>query len=307
MPLRPELKEAIEKQEGMTDAYRKQLLKTMENAPDELQAGWLRQADYDRTMNEGKEKLELQGNELKVKEEALESKTQEWNKWKGDADKIVKDNVTRADTMQKELATRDEKIVELQDKIRMGDFSEGSESEMLKEMTTLRGEIKDLRTAAANGDGHFTQQQAEKMLLEGGNRLAGNIYDNIFLLMDLNQSHNTEFKETLDREKFIEFATERGMVDTQDKFRSAYDLFVQEKRVEVKIEEARADERTKVESKRNFPLDNDGGQSLGKGPVETRLEQINQEAEGIGSHLTTKQAAAAAAAELRKEGKVAPE
>jgi hypothetical protein len=278
----------------------------MENAPDELQAGWLRQADYDRTMNEGKEDLKKQGEDLRSKEEALESKTQEWNKWKGDADKIVKDNVTRADTMAKELATRDEKIVELQDKIRMGDFSEGSESEMLKEVTTLRTEIKDLRDAATNGGG-FTQEQAEKMLLEGGNRLAGNIYDNIFLLMDLNQSHNTEFKESLDREKFIEFATERGMVGTQKEFKSAYDLFVQDKRVEVKITEARADERQKVESKRNFPLDNDGGQSINKGPVETRLEQINQEAEGIGSHLTTKQAAAAAAAELRKEGKVAPE
>ncbi len=306
MPLRPELKEAIEKSEGMTDAYRKQLLKTMESAPDELQAGWLRQADYDRTMNEGKEDLKKQGDDLRAKEEVLETKTQEWNKWKGDADKIVADNVTRANTMEKELVTRDEKIVELQDKIRMGDFSEGSESEMLREVTTLRDEIKDLRTASANGGG-FTKDDAEKMLLEGGNRLAGNIYDNIFLLMDLNQSHNAEFKESLDREKFIEFATERGMVGTQKEFKTAYDLYVQDKRVEVKITEARLDERTKIESKRTFPLDNDGGeQSLGKGPVETRLEQLNSEAEGA-SHLTTKQAAAAAAAELRKEGKVAPE
>ena len=200
MPIRPELKEAIEKTEGMTDAYRKQLLKTMENAPDELQAGWLRQADYDRSMNEGKEELKQQGEELKAKETALETKTQEWNKWKGDADKIVHDNVNRADTLQKELDSRDSKIVELEDKIRAGDFSEGSESEMLKEVTSLRGEIKTLQTAAANGGG-FTQEQAEKMLLEGGNRLAGNIYDNIFLLMDLNQSHTTEFKEGLDRDR----------------------------------------------------------------------------------------------------------
>jgi hypothetical protein len=306
MPLRPELKEAIEKTEGMTDAYRKQLLKTMENAPDELQAGWLRQADYDRTMNEGKVKLDQQGEELKAKEEALEQKTGEWNKWKGDADKIVHDNVTRADTLQKSLTERDEKIVELEDKIRAGDFSEGSESEMLKEVTTLRGEIKELRTAATNGGG-FTKDEAEKMLLEGGNRLAGNIYDNIFLLMDLNQSHTTEFKENLDREKFIEFATERGMVETQEKFKAAYDLFVQDKRVEGKIEAARLDERTKIESKMQFPLDNDGGQSINKGPVETRLQQLNREREGVDSKMSTSQAAAAAAAELRKEGKVTPD
>jgi molybdopterin converting factor small subunit len=307
MPLRPELKEFIEKTEGMTDAYRKQLLKTMENAPDALQAGWLRQADYDRTMNEGKEELKTQGEELKAKEDALEQKTGEWNKWKGDADKIVSENVTRADGLQKSLAERDEKIVELQDKIRAGDFSEGSEGEMLKEVTILRNEIKDLRTAAANGEGRFTKDQAEKMLLEGGNRLAGNIYDNIFLLMDLNQSHNEEFKEGLNREEFIKFATDRRMLGTQEEFRTAYDLYVQDKRVEAKIETARADERQKIESKIQFPLDNDGGQSIGKGPVETRLGQMNREAEGLDSKLTTKQAAAAAAAELRKEGKVAPE
>jgi len=306
MPIRPELKEAIEKTEGMTDAYRKQLLKTMENAPDSLQAGWLRQSDYDRTMNEGKEKLNQQDQELKAKEQALETKTQEWNKWKGDADKIVADNVGRADGLQKELTDRDEKIVELEDKIRAGDFSEGSEGEMLKEVTTLRNEIKDLRNAAANGDG-FTKGDAEKMLLEGGNRLAGNIYDNIFLLMDLNQNHNTEFKEPLDRDAFIKFATERSMVGTQEEFKTAYDLYVQDKRIEVKIEDARKDERQKIESKIQFPLDNDGGQSIGKGPVETRLQQMNREAEGVDSKLSTKQAASAAAAELRKEGKVAPE
>ena len=306
MPLRPELKEAIEKTEGMTEAYRNQLLKTMENAPDALQAGWLRQADYDRTMNEGKEDLKQQGVELKAKEEALEQKTTEWNKWKGDADKIVHDNVTRADTLQQSLSERDEKIVELQDKIRAGDFSEGSEGEMLKEVTTLRGEIKDLRTAALNGGG-FTKDEAEKMLLEGGNRLAGNIYDNIFLLMDLNQSHTTEFKEGLDRDVFIKFATERSLIGTQEEFKTAYDLFVQDKRMEVKITEARADERQKIESKMQFPLDNAGGESIEKGPVETRLGQMNREAEGLDSKLTTKQAAAAAAAELRKEGKVAPE
>jgi len=306
MPLRPELKEAIEKTEGMTDAYRTQLLKTMENAPDALQAGWLRQADYDRTMNEGKEELKTQGEELKAKEEALQQKTGEWNKWKGDADKIVHDNVTRADGLAKSLTERDEKIVELEDKIRVGDFSEGSETEMLKEVTALRGEIKTLQSAATNGGG-FTKEQAETMLLEGGNRLAGNIYDNIFLLMDLNQSHNAEFKESLDREKFIEFATERGMVETQEKFKTAYDLFVQDKRVDGKIEAARLDERTKIESKMQFPLDNDGGQSINKGPVETRLQQLNREREGVDSKMSTSQAAAAAAAELRKEGKVTPD
>jgi len=306
MPLRPELKEAIEKTEGMTDAYRKQLLKTMENAPDELQAGWLRQADYDRTMNEGKEELKTQGEELKAKEDALEQKTGEWNKWKGDADKIVHDNVTRADTLQKDLESRDAKIVELEDKIRAGDFSEGSESEMLKEVTSLRGEIKTLQAAATNGGG-FTQAEAEKMLLEGGQRLAGSIYDNVFLLMDLNQSHTAEFKEGLDREEFIKFATDRRMIGTQEEFKTAYDLYVQDKRVEGKIEAARLDERRKIESKMQFPLDNDGGQSINKGPVETRLGQLSKEREGVESKMTTSQAAAAAAAELRKEGKVTPD
>jgi len=306
MPLRPELKEAIEKTEGMTDVYRKQLLKTMENAPDALQAGWLRQADYDRTMNEGKEKLEQQEEELKTKTAEVDKRATDWNKWKGDADKIVADNVSRSETLQKELDTRDTKITALEDKIRAGDFSEGSESEMLKELTTLRQDVKDLTTAAANGGG-FTKDDAEKMLLEGGNRLAGNIYDNVFLLMDLNQSHNTEFKEVLDRDAFIKYATDRSMVGTQQDLKTAYDLYVQDKRVEVKITEARADERQKVESKIQFPLDNAGGESIGKGPVETRLHQLNQEAEGLDSKLTTKQAAAAAAAELRKEGKVAPD
>lgn len=306
MPLRPELKEAIEKTEGMSDAYRKQLLKTMENAPDELQAGWLRQADYDRTMNEGKEELKKREEELNAKEEQVNQRADEWNKWKGDADKIVADNVSRAETLQKELDSRDTKITELQDKIRAGDFSEGSESEMLKEITTLREEVKTLRSAATNGEA-FTKEEAEKMLLEGGNRLAGNIYDNMFLLMDLNSNHTEEFKEPLNRDEFIKFATDRGMINTQEDFKSAYDLYVQERRVDAKVEAARADERKKIESKIQFPLDNDGGQSLGKGPVETRLEQMNQEAQGGDPKLTTKQAAAAAAAELRKEGKVTPE
>jgi hypothetical protein len=306
MPLRPELKEAIEKTEGMTDTYRKQLLKTMENAPDALQAGWLRQADYDRTMNEGKVKLDEQEEALKTKTAEVDKRAHDWNKWKGDADKIVADNVSRSETLEKSLKERDDKITELGDKLRAGDFSEGSESEMLKEVTTLRGEIKDLRNAATNGGG-FTKDEAEAMLLEGGNRLAGNIYDNVFLLMDLNQSHNTEFKEVLDRDAFIKYATERSMVGTQQDLKTAYDLYVQDKRVEVKITEARADERQKVESKMQFPLDNAGGESIGKGPVETRLQQLNQEAEGLDSKLSTKQAAAAAAAELRKEGKVAPD
>lgn len=306
MPLRPELKEAIEKTEGMTDTYRKQLLKTMENAPDTLQAGWLRQADYDRTMNEGKESLKKQEEALKTKTAEVDQRATDWNKWKTDADKIVADNVNRSETLEKSLRERDDKITELSDKLRAGDFSEGSESEMLKEVTTLRGEIKDLRTASSASDG-FTKEDAEKMLLEGGNRLAGNIYDNVFLLMDLNQSHNTEFKELLDRDAFIKFATERSMVGSQQDLKTAYDLYVQDKRVEVKITDARADERQKVESKMQFPLDNAGGESIVKGPVQTRLEQLNQEAEGLGTKMTTAQAASAAAAELRKEGKVAPE
>lgn len=306
MPLRPELKEAIEKTEGMTETYRKQLLKTMENAPDTLQAGWLRQADYDRTMNEGKESLKKQEEALKTKTAEVDQRAIDWNKWKGDADKIVADNVNRSETLEKSLRERDDKITELSDKLRAGDFSEGSESEMLKEVTTLRGEIKDLRVASSASDG-FTKEDAEKMLLEGGNRLAGNIYDNVFLLMDLNQSHNTEFKELLDRDAFIKFATERSMVGSQQDLKTAYDLYVQDKRMETKITEARADERQKVESKMQFPLDNDGGQSIVKGPVQTRLEQLGQEAEGLGTKMTTAQAAAAAAAELRKEGKVAPE
>jgi hypothetical protein len=111
----------------------------------------------------------------------------------------------------------------------------------------------------------------------------------------------------LDREAFIGFATERGMVGTQKEFKAAYDLYVQDKRTEVRIEDARKDERTKIESKMQFPLDNDGGQSINKGPVETRLQQLNREREGVDSKMTIAQASAAAAAELRKEGKVAPD
>ncbi len=305
MPLRPELKEAIEKTEGMSDAYRTKLLKTMEDAPDDLQAGWLRQADYDRKMNEGKEELKTKEEELTKKETEVNDRSVKWSKWKEDAEKVVKDNVSAREGMETKLTERDEKITELEDKIRSGNFEAGEEGEMLKELTGLRAEVKELKTVASNGDA-FTQEEAEKMLLEGGNRLAGNIYDNVFLLMDLNQSHNTEFKEALDRDAFIKYATERKMVGSQEDFKNAYDLYVSDKRVDAKIEAARKDERQKIESKQQFPLDNDGASSMGKGPVETRLEQLGKEADG-GSALTTKQAAMAAAAELRKEGKVAPE
>lgn len=304
MPLRPELKEFIEKTE-MTDAYRSQLLKTMENAPDELQAGWLRQSDYDKKMNAGKEELKTKEDELAKKEGEVNDRSEKWSKWKEDAEKVVKDNVSAREGMEAKLTERDEKITELEDKIRSGNFEAGEEGEMLKELTNLRSEVKELKNVAANGDA-FTQEQAEKMLMEGGNRLAGNIYDNVFLLMDLNQGHSTEFKEPLDRDAFIKYATERKMVGSQEDFKNAYDLYVSDKRVDAKIEAARKDERTKIESKMQFPLDNDGAASMGKGPVETRLEQLGKEADG-GSALTTKQAAMAAAAELRKEGKVAPE
>ena len=167
MPLRPELKEFIEKTE-MSDAYRSQLLKTMENAPDELQAGWLRQSDYDRKMNEGKEELKTKEEELAKKETEVNDRSEKWSKWKEDAEKVVKDNVSAREGMESKLTERDEKITELEDKIRTGNFDVGEEGEMLKELTTLRSEVKELKNVAANGD-VFTQEQAEKMLMEGGN------------------------------------------------------------------------------------------------------------------------------------------
>jgi hypothetical protein len=156
--------------------------------------------------------------------------------------------------------------------------------------------------------GYLSRDEVMKIATEEAAKLAKAERDSFFKdtlpnvlesnqkMMDFNYEHRQEFGKVFDRKAFSKFITDNKLEDLD----KAYGMFVSEARTEKKITEE-TEKRVKDElSKRNFP----GSGAAPSSPSELGPVQIRRAGkDGLPPEATISEAAMAAAAEMRTEGK----
>jgi len=303
---------ALEEYLKSLPAETQQALRPLCEANPGLGEGWLRQADYDRMMDEGKI----------AKKEADEAtkKARDWydeNKPKYDAAltelETYKTRVTGLETENKTLQDRVNKAVS------------GTGEEMTQaQMDQLKANIME----EVGKRGFVSQAELDKIALQKSEELTKKLVadqykearDKFFKedfpasvqftteMVDIMADHREEFKEKLDREKFAKFMQDNQLVNP----RQAYEQYVGERRLQTKIENARKEgleEGKKEALKAQIPGSGavPGAGEMGHLQLRLTTPPSNGEAKPVippDVEVGTGQLAAMAAQELRQEGKV---
>lgn len=295
-------KEALEEALGKIEdeAYRNQMRELLTKPEgQELAEGWLRQNEFDKNMNElkdGRTKLEGERTEFQTTKEG-------WQKWHTDEAKPAFERAQEIEAnFDKEISARDTKIQELTDRFASGELDQDQENAVIKEVTTLREQITTLQQSFKDA-GYVDKPAMEKALRDESKIFAENFGEVLLSLDDLNDKHQETFGKRLDRRELLKFAQEQGIQDLND----AYSKMTSKEEREVWEKDIREDERKKVVSHQGHPSDGNGSPpSALQGHLQQRIE-ANKRSDGLPEDAGIKEATAAAAAELREEGKVFPE
>ncbi len=292
MALKPEIEALLATIQD--EAVRNQQRKFLEDHK-EFQEGYLRQSDYDRKMNEVKTDRQKEQEAL----QAARDSAAKWQKW-------ADDNMPRHTQLMDEYKKLTEKNKELETAVAAaaaagggGGNGGGGEVDEAKLLAKVQDEISKR--------GYVSRDDVTKIAVEEARKLAKEERD-AFLkdtlpatiewnqkMMDFNWDHRQEFNEPFDRKAFSKFVSEKKLEDLDE----AYKMFVGDKRMEKKIKEE-TDKRVKDEmSKRNFPGSGPAPGPAEMGPVQTRRAGKD----GLPPEATITEAAMAAAAELRSEGR----
>ncbi len=306
MALKDKLRKLIDADQTMTPDYRKVYIAQLENAPDAFQdaqiaryEGGLRQEDYDRRMNEGKAALE------KEKQDWVKTEKVPWAEWYTKAQKADTERQAALKAAQDELGKLKKDHQVLMDKIASGELTAGEENEAYKQLTGIRDQITKIpQDLEAKFQNLLSKDEAV--------RAQGQIYDNMFTVEDLLDEHRQKYPNIpITRRKLIEAMNENKLTGDEEGIRKAYDIVTADarKQAEAKAYEdkvnAEVEERLKKErSKTDFPMDGGSGGDVIIGPLQQRLTQLNKTVDPMAAGAPPGSAAAAAAAELRAEGKV---
>jgi hypothetical protein len=294
MALNPALEELLKKlPKEAADQQRKIL-----EAHPELGEGWMRQADYDRSMNEGKEKIT--------------AAEQERDKWKGWADR----NVPKIEEQNKQWDAREAELKTLRDKVAAassaaaaaagGNGGGGDHSDI---EAKVLDRVQKLGYATSTDIAKIAAEEAQKKVseqLEQFNKTTGPGYIEFTLTaQDLQLQHFKEFGELLPRAELAKFMNEHKLNDPQQ----GYKQWIEPRRKQVAEEASKAAIKAEVDrqvaaelAKRNTP-GSPMGTPLEMGPLNLRISKTDALGDKEVS-LGDGQAAAAAAAELRSEGRV---
>lgn len=293
-------KEALEEALGNIpdEAYRNQMRELLTRPEGkEMAEGWLRQSDYDKNFNTLKEDKAA----FKTDQDEFATTKQGWQKWHSDE---AKPAYARAQVIEanydKEIGARDAKIKQLTEKFGASELDEDQENSIVKEVTTLRTEISQLQQSIKEG-GYITQEEMDKQLQKKSTEFADSFGGVILSLEDIADAHQKTFGKRLDRRELLKFAQEKGIQDLDD----AYSKMTHDEASEVREKEIRADERKNIMSQRGHPTDGNGYQPT-LGHLQARVQKGKHD-DGLPEDATVTEAAQAAAAELRAEGKIFPE
>lgn len=292
MPLKAELEELLATIEDQK--VRDEQRKFLEGHP-QFQEAALRQSDYDRKMNEVKTDRQKEQEALQAARDRAK-KMQDW----------FDENKPRHDQLMEEYKKLVKKNEELEAAVAAaaagaggGGGTGGGEVDETKLLAKVQEEI--------GKRGYVSRDDVLKIATEEATKLAKAERDSFFKdtlpnvlewnqkMMDFNADHREEFGEKFDRKAFSKFVSDNKLEDLD----KAYGLFVNDKRTEKKIKDE-TDKRVKDElSKRNFPGSGAAPSSPEMGPVQLRRAGKD----GLPPEATISEAAMAAAAEMRSEGK----
>jgi hypothetical protein len=296
MALKAELEELLATIEDQK--VRDEQRKFLEGHP-QFQEAALRQSDYDRKMNEVKTERQKEQEAL----QAARERAEKWQKWSDE-------NVPRHTQLMDEYKKIQKKNEELQEAVEAakaaaaaagggGGGGTGGEVDEAKLLAKVEAEVAKR--------GYVSRDEVMKIATEEAGKLAKAERDSFFKdtlpnvlewnqkMMDFNWEHRQEFNEQFDRKAFSKFVSENKLEDLD----KAYGMFVNEKRTEKKIA-TETEKRVKDElSKRNFPGSGATPSSPDLGPVQLRRAGKD----GLPPEATISEAAMAAAAEMRQEGK----
>lgn len=294
MALKAELEELLATIQD--PAVREQQRKFLEEHK-QFQEAALRQSDYDRKMNEIKTDRQKEQEAL----QAARDSAAKWQKW-------ADENVPRHTQLMDEFKKVTEKNKELEDAVEKaaaaaanggGAGGGGGEVDKAKLLAEVKEEIAKR--------GYVSQADVQKIAIEEAGKLAKAERDSFFKdtlpnvlewnakMSDFNWDHRQEFNEPFDRKAFSKFVSDNKLEDLD----KAYGMFVNDKRTEKKIQ-TETEKRVKDElSKRNLPGTGALPSAMEMGPVQTRRAGKD----GLPPEATITEAAMAAAAELRSDGK----
>jgi hypothetical protein len=259
----------------------------------ERNEGYLRQSDYDRKMNDSKDERKREQESL----EAAKARAEKLQKW-------ADENVPKHNKMLEEYSTLTKKNEELEEAVATAATGGGGGGGGEVDEAKLRAKVLE----EIGKRGYVSQSEVIRIATEEAKKLAAEERASFFKdtlpmsmeygmkMNDYSYDYREEFGKKFDRIAFAKFVTEKKMNDLDE----AYKLFVGDMRTEKTIT-TETEKRVKDElSKRNLP-------GSGAAPAADQMGHLEARRRGPGDGLpadaTISQAAMAAAAELRSEGK----
>jgi len=268
----------------------------------ELEEGGLRQSDYDRKMDEGKRERERLEAELRTQ---ITNNQQWWDRNK----KTFDDTVATLEQTERE---RDELKAKVNSSVNNNSGTNGNgavDPAQLKSLVEAEFagrkyvSVAEVETVTKRIAGEIAAQEREKFFKE---TLPAST-EFTMAMNDLQFSHRDEFGKPLDRTAFSKFITEQKLqVGTADDLKKAHDSFVFKERQEATFAKMRAEIEKDVKSKHNVPGTGATPSPSELGPLQQRLQKAQGMPEIIFDDSVKPGSgalAAAAAAELRAEGK----
>lgn len=288
MPLKPELEAMIKQLKG-GEAYQNAMRQAFEANP-EFAANWLRQADYDRMMNTAKADI------------AAKQKEHEDNlSWYKDANSKYKEAIQLRSTLEQQLKDAEtakveleSRVSELQTRVDSGQYTDAQDSQMLKEIQTLKNTIAEFKEKVPD------KENLEQLLLERGQGVINFMSQNLLQTLAVSTRYKSDFGKdpgVKDLEDLYKYANENQLTSLEKAYEQKYapDLLEKQK------SEWKAEWQKEFVTTHSLP--NSGGPSP-LGPVQQRL--ANPSADGLPPDASMESVAAAAGAALRSEGKVLP-
>lgn len=284
MALKPELEEVL-RATVKDENYRNSLRGALEANP-EFAANWLRQADYDRKMNQ-----------MKDQQTQFQEKHKKNVEWFDKANAEYKAYLAEKSDIVRTKSELEAKVADLEARVSGGDYTPGQEGAMVQEIAKLKTTIDGLQS---NLSAEFiNEQKLNDILSEKGQGIVNFMADSTLDTLVILDRYKNDFGKTLSKPEIQElyaFANENRCANLEEAYQKKFSSEIEE----LKKEQYKKEWERDYITTHNLP--NSGGSSPVMGPVQQRLAQ--KTVDGLPPDAPMDAVAAAAAASLRSEGKV---
>lgn len=255
MALNAKLKKHFEGQVAagtMSKEYGDRLMATLEDAPADIQNGWMANEDYNRQANE------------------LKTKIAGWKTWETESQETL--NKTAA-----QLAEKTAKIAELEDRIASGDLNMGDQNVLAQQVKDLKALVETKLSTIPYGV--ITEEVLNKRIQDatgGVLNFMGNFQDQTKEVEERHQSIFGKPWSRAENAELITFASEQAKLQNRNiPLGEAYDLKNKEKIKEQEKAVMRAELEKEYATRFGVPgaAGSGGGDSPEKGPLQAMLDR----------------------------------